>query len=437
MNLFPHPDNLKILGKHFCLEYQALLFSDEQQNPYIALTKKENYAIVQEILKHHFQSIPKLHLITQKTFYRYAKFLNFQEMQQKIQHNIQELFHFILQQAIIFEASDIHLESFMDKGYLRFRIHGDLEIVSYFSNEIFKTLCSKIKLESKLDITNTQQSKDSRYSATFHQITYDFRIAYIPLYQGELLTIRIFYKNKDNLSLQDLHITPKHLNLICHAIKNPYGIFLVTGPTGSGKTTTLYAILEYLKKENKKIITLEDPPEYKMHFASQVKISSENGFDFQDALKAILRHDPDIIMVGEIRDKTTLNLAFRAALTGHLVLATLHSNDCISTLQRIRNMGLDKQEILSSLLLIISQRLYKKPCPYCKNLPQKGCQKCSMQGILGREIATEVLLLDKNVKRAIRNETLEDYLENINFEDLQANLNYKIQQGEIIELDYE
>lgn len=429
MILIPHPNNIKILSKHFCLKYQVLLLSDEKNNLYIASIQNPMESIVQEVINTHFNPAPQyIHIHTQD-FYRYAKFLDFQENLLKLQSHIESLFLLILEQAIFFEASDIHIESFMDGGILRFRIHGDLEIASCFDTAIFKALCSKIKLESKLDISNIQQSQDGRYSTKINNKDYDFRISCVPLYKGESIVIRILYKDKNRLELKDLNITPKHLQTIYQAINKPYGILLVAGPTGSGKTTTLYAILQHLQKENKKIITLEDPPEYQMHFATQVKISSENQFDFKDALKAILRHDPDIIMVGEIRDEATLNLAFRAALTGHLVLATLHSNDCKSSLHRISNMGLEQQDILNSLIAIIAQRLYKKPCPYCSKNIQKGCNQCNMQGILGREIATEVLFLDKATKKAIQQNTLDDFLENSDFETLEKNLHDKIQQG--------
>ncbi|CBG40684.1 GspE/PulE family protein [Helicobacter mustelae] len=432
MRYFSHPQNLKIFGKHFCQKYQALLLLDSDFTPCIASKNPLPIPLLQEICKPYFEEIPKILPLSRAEFFQFSKYFDFQEKQAHIKNNIGGLFSLILQEAVLLETSDIHLESFHIKdlgigGVLRFRVHGDLEIVSYFEEEVFRALCSKIKLDSRLNITDIKQAQDGRYATRIQEREYDCRVSAIPLYNGESLVLRILYKNKNNRSLESLHFTPSHLKILQQTLKIPYGILLVVGATGSGKSTTLYAILQSLQNEHKKIITLEDPPEHQMPFATQVKISSE--FDFQEALRAILRHDPDIIVVGEIRDQITLELAFGAALTGHLVLATLHSNDCQSALQRLQNMGMAKQDILASLLLILAQRLYKSPCQHCQG---GGCEHCNMQGIFGREVVTEILAFDSMVKKAVLQDCLQEYLEQSGFESLEQNLMRKIAEGRIV-----
>ena len=201
--------------------------------------------------------------------------------------------------------------------------------------------------------------------------------------------------------LEDLHLDPKNLDIIKNNIHKTHGIILITGPTGSGKSTTQYAMLESLKNRNLKIITIEDPIEYQMPFATQIQTNEQLGFS--QALRAILRQDPDVIMVGEIRDAQTLELAFSAALTGHLVLATLHANDISSSFERLLNLGLSTHNIFASLLLIISQRLLKPLCPKCKKQQNgswyaEGCEYCNMQGGFGRELVYEICEINQEAR---------------------------------------
>lgn len=439
-NLRVYKDNTKIFGAKICKEFRALLVIDANKKIYLGVVDKGiKVDFLQDILRGYFvEKIPLIEL-SKNFFYYHLKFIDFQEKQKEVQNNIEKLFSFILKEAIRFEASDIHIENFEESGWLRFRIDGELQEVCEIEREVFNSLCLKIKLESKLDITETRQSQDGRYSTTLDSIKYDFRISCVPTYEGESIVLRILHKQKHQVNLEWLKISDNHLNLIRSNLSKKYGIILVTGATGSGKSTTLYAILESFKNSKKKIITIEDPIEYKIPYATQVQVISESDFSFAQALSAILRQDPDIIMVGEIRDFKTLELAFRAALTGHLVFATLHTNDTKSTFDRLMDMGMSKNNILSSLLMIISQQLLKKPCIKCQekinnNYQSKGCDICNYQGILGREIVTEVLVLDKEVKKAIREDRLEEYLDSISFETLYHNAQRKQEEGRVITL---
>ncbi len=333
------------------------------------------------------------------------------------------LLDFILHTCIEQKASDIHFESFehnLKRGArIRIRIDGMLREIFTLESNVLEALSSRLKLECKLDITQTRQSQDGRFSREFDGQIYDFRLSIIPAFSGESLVIRILAKNAQIISLSALGFNATHLDMLNRHIYATHGIVLLTGPTGSGKSTTLYAMLESIKSPNKKIITLEDPIEYHTQLTTQVLINDKYDFGFSKALRALLRHDPDVLMIGEIRDKESLDIALRASLTGHLVLSTLHANDSISVVERLLDMGAKGYLLASSLRLIISQRLIRKLCKYCKtpisadkiygklldcNLTHLyesiqdgeffipcGCGHCNMQGFSGRVLCAEVL----------------------------------------------
>lgn len=278
----------------------------------------------------------------------------------------------------------------------------------------FSLLSSSLKLECSLDIHENRKPQDGRFSRNFDQKIYDFRFSSLPTAKGESLVIRILCKEEQEFSLSALGF-PNNLNF-----DFPYGLVFVTGPTGSGKSTTLYAMLEQIKGIEKKIITLEDPIEYNLELLTQVAICEKYGFGFSEALRSILRQDPDVIMVGKIRDQESLSLAIQASLTGHLVLSTLHTNDALSTLERLLDMRAKPYLIASILHLVIAQRLVRKLCPHCKipstippppTLPSnflnhifyqpKGCSKCHFKGFNGRILLYEILPISKECKALI------------------------------------
>ena len=333
------------------------------------------------------------------------------------------LLDFILLTCIEQKASDVHFESFVENGHskarIRARIDGLLQELFCFESDVLSVLSSRLKLECELDITQTRQSQDGRFGREFNGLIYDFRLSILPSFGGESLVIRILSKNTQTITLQSLGFNEKHLDIISTHISASQGIILLTGPTGSGKTTTLHAMLESIKSPHKKIITLEDPIEYHTQLTTQVMINDKYDFGFSKALRALLRHDPDILMIGEIRDKQSLDIALRASLTGHLVLSTLHANDSLSVIERLLDMGAQSYLLASSMRLVLSQRLVRKLCQHCKvPLPAKvvynklsnanllhlwkhiqegsffessGCGHCNGQGFSGRTLCAEVL----------------------------------------------
>ena len=336
---------------------------------------------------------------------------------------IYQLLIYIIKNAIIKNASDIHIEAEEGGAVVRFRILGKLREFIDFDYEIFNALSSRIKLEAKMDVSEKRKPQDGGFSLKLDNNSFDFRVSTLPTIWGESIVIRILDKRNILKKLDDIGITSKNLTLLRSALSKPNGIFLVTGPTGSGKSTTLYASLNEIAKPDVKVITVEDPVEYKLHGIQQVPVNPRAGVTFASALRAILRQDPDVIMIGEIRDLETLEIAIKAALTGHLVLSTLHTNDAVSAVSRMIDMGAEPFMVAASLVGVEAQRLIRTNCPYClepykpseaylepiRNLitPDtvfyrgKGCEKCDMTGYLGRTLITEIFLNDDKLEGMI------------------------------------
>ncbi len=297
------------------------------------------------------------------------------------------------------EASDIHLEPQETNIRVRFRIDGVLQDITTLSPSVYKQTVSRVKFlaKMKLDVRNVNQ--DGRFSIDLAETTLDVRVATLPSTYGEVINMRLLRAHAQFIKLDELGFAPTTLAMIKEAIALPHGMILVTGPTGSGKTTTLYAILDYVNKPGIKIITLEDPIEYRLQGIDQVQIShEEKGMDFAEALKASLRQDPDILMVGEIRDKDTADVGLQAAMTGHLFLSTLHTNNAPASLARLIDMGVEPYKIAGAINLIIAQRLVRKLCTNCQG---QGCDQCHKTGYKGRMPILEVLKPSKALDDAI------------------------------------
>jgi type IV pilus assembly protein PilB len=279
---------------------------------------------------------------------------------------IKSFVNMILLQAIVVKASDIHFEVFENEFRVRYRIDGVLRekipVPVLFANGII----SRIKVMANMDIAERRLPQDGRLFLTIRGHSVDIRISTLPTNFGESVVLRILDKSSVSLDLARLGMMPDNLKTVKQLMRKPNGIILVTGPTGSGKTTTLYASLNHVNVTGSKIITTEDPVEYDIDGIMQIQVNPEIGVTFSNCLRSILRQDPDIILVGEIRDIETLDIAVQASLTGHLVLSTLHTNDAPSTISRLINMGLKPYLITASLVAVISQRLVKKICPDCK-----------------------------------------------------------------------
>ncbi len=317
-------------------------------------------------------------------------------------------------------ASDIHFEPYENGIRLRYRIDGVLHEEMNLPKKIQGALTVRLKIISGMDITERRVPQDGRFKIKLEGKEIDYRVNSIPVIHGEKIVLRILDKKSISIGLENLGFLPDSLKKIQDAIAKPYGMILVTGPTGSGKSTTLYSILNKLNTPDKNIMTIEDPVEYQVEGITQMAVKPEIGLTFASGLRSLLRQSPDIILVGEIRDFETADIAVKAALTGQLVLSTLHTNDAASAITRLIDMGVEPFLVASSVILISAQRLIRKICPYCKEkveIPQEvlekfkikkdnnifyhgvGCEKCKYTGYFGRIAIAEVLVVDEEIKQ--------------------------------------
>ncbi len=342
----------------------------------------------------------------------------------------------LLKQAVHERASDIHIEPERNKLRVRYRIDGELRVMLYLPIEIHSAIVSRIKIMSDLKIDETRVPQDGRFRTLIEDREIDFRVATFPTSSGEKVAIRILDPATGLKGLEELGFSPYNEKIIREGIEKPFGMILATGPTGSGKTTTLYALLQALNQEDVNIVTLEDPIEYYMPGINQSMVMPEIGYTFASGLRQILRQDPDIIMVGEIRDTETAELAVHAALTGHLVLSTLHTNNAIGVVPRLVDLGVQPFLLPSTLNLMMAQRLVRQLCPDCKkqkiaqgeeeriieeaisSMPEEirskiaykkpyiiyepvGCDTCQKKGTLGRTGVHEILRMTPELEKII------------------------------------
>jgi len=312
-------------------------------------------------------------------------------------------------------GSDIHIEALDKNVIIRFRIDGDLNQIFSFKIELYPIISSIIKYFASLDISQKRLPLDGRFSRVIGDKGYDFRVSTLPTIYGESIVLRILDNQNINKELEDIGFDENELDIIKTVLPLTSGMILVTGPTGSGKTTTLYSMLKRLNKSSKKIITVEDPVEYKLKGIMQVNVNQDMGLDYSTVLKNILRQDPDIIMIGEIRDSQSLQIAIQASLTGHLVIATLHTNSAIETITRLFDMGTKSYLIANTLKLILSQRLLRVLCKNCKG---NKCKECNLTGYHSRVIVSEALKFDEKISKMISNK-----------EDVKDILSYAIDNG--------
>ena len=321
------------------------------------------------------------------------------KIEEYLSQNVTELLDVILYGAIALDTSDIHVEPEQEKSRLRIRLDGILQDVVFFDRNIYRHLISRLKLLSKLKLNITDKPQDGRFTIGVKDLLIEIRTSSLPAEYGESIVMRIL-NPKSLISLEDLGLREDLYKIFQKEIEKPNGMIIVTGPTGSGKTTTLYAFLKKIQNPEIKIITIEDPIEYHLAGVSQTQVAPEKGYDFSDGLKSIVRQDPDVILVGEIRDLETAKIALQASLTGHLVLSTLHTNDAAGTIPRLVDIGTDASSIASGLKMAIAQRLVRKICPKCK-AKKGGCEYCNFTGYKGRMGLYEVLLVDAEMEKFI------------------------------------
>tara|TARA_B100000003_G_scaffold27637_3_gene21886 strand:+ start:2375 stop:3823 length:1449 start_codon:yes stop_codon:yes gene_type:complete len=332
-----------------------------------------------------------------------------------------KLINATITKAIKARASDIHLEPFENKLSIRFRVDGVLREVLQYQKNITQMIISRIKIMSKLDISERRLPQDGRISISIGKKEVDLRVSTLPSSFGERVVLRILEKDKTHINLNDLGFSTDTLESFKKGLSKTEGIILVTGPTGSGKTTSLYAGLKEISDRSQNILTIEDPVEYALDGIGQTQVNNKTGLTFAKGLRAILRQDPDIVMVGEIRDKETAEIAIQASLTGHLVLSTVHTNSAVNAITRLRDMGIEPYLLSSSIVYVLSQRLVRKLCNECKvideesknsNILEKydikdpiykstGCKKCEHTGYKGRLSIGEYILMNEKISELI------------------------------------
>jgi type IV pilus assembly protein PilB len=333
-----------------------------------------------------------------------------------------KIVNLILVQALKEKASDIHIEPFEKQLKLRYRVDGSLIEASSPPKALQMPIASRIKILAGLDIAERRLPQDGRFRIRVSGKEVDLRISILPTVYGEKIVIRLLDKGALSGSIEQLGMDEYTLGTFRKAVDAPHGMILVTGPTGSGKTTTLYSVLSELNSPEYNIVTVEDPIEYQLSGINQVAVKADIGLSFADALRSILRQDPDIVMIGEIRDNETADIAVKAALTGHQVLSTLHTNDAAGAITRLDDMGIEPFLISSSILLTCAQRLIRRVCPNCREdfVPEKelfakleleddgstfyhgaGCDRCKRRGYVGRAAIIEVLPISEAIRRLI------------------------------------
>ena len=310
----------------------------------------------------------------------------------------------LLTQAARDGASDIHIEPYERHSSVRLRIDGSLREIVRPHRALHAALISRLKIMAELDISEKRLPQDGRISLRIGERAMDVRVSTVPSAHGERAVLRLLDKGQDKRTLESVGMPPAMLRQMLQLIDKPHGILLVTGPTGSGKTTTLYAALQHLDAGRSNIMTVEDPIEYELAGVGQTQVNPRIDLTFAKALRAILRQDPDVIMIGEIRDHETAQIAIQASLTGHLVLATLHTNDAASAVTRLTDMGIEPFLLSSGLLGVLAQRLVRKLCTHCGGA---GCEHCEHTGVSGRTGIFELLVVDDAIRALVHEKASE------------------------------
>lgn len=333
-----------------------------------------------------------------------------------------EFINSLIQEADSIRSSDIHFEPYEKECRIRMRIDGKLMERYIIQHTEYPALVNKIKIQSKLDITEKRLPQDGRMLFEHDNQKFDVRVSILPTIYGSKIVFRLLTREQNLLDIRNLGFSEKQYNDYIRSVQSPHGLVLISGPTGSGKSTTLYATLRYLNREDNNIVTIEDPVEYTLPGVNQVQLKEEIGLTFASALRTFLRQDPDIIMLGEIRDQDTAEMAIRSSLTGHMLLSTIHTNSAWGSITRLIDMGVQPYLISDTLVACVAQRLIRILCPHCKqphvldnaiykslNLdPQSifykpvGCDKCYYKGYKGRKAIYEVIKIDAELAEAIR-----------------------------------
>ncbi len=442
----PSDDAVQLIPKQFAQQYHVIPISFNDAQLSVAMTDIYNLKVIdriRSIVGNKIEILPKLAgeseiLDTFDRFYGYDLSINgilkeietgetnsqtIESVSEKYSHPVVRLVDVILGDAIKRGASDIHFEPEARFLRLRYRVDGVLKQIRSLHIDYWSVILVRIKVIAGMNIAETRMPQDGRISREIHGHTIDFRVSAQPITHGENLVLRILDRNKGIIPIDDLGIQEESLMLMKLMMSRPEGIILVTGPTGSGKTTTLYSMLNHIKSEKINIMTLEDPVEYPMDLIRQTSLNEVSRMDFASGIRSLMRQDPDVILVGEIRDEDTAEMAFRAAMTGHQVYSTLHTNSALGSIPRLLDIGVIPDILSGNIIGIIGQRLIRKLCEYCKQPrtvtelesilldvePERiiyesvGCSRCDNSGFKGRVGVMEVLKIDDDLDEMIAN----------------------------------
>ncbi len=452
-NVYPYREDGKYLyvltNDPLKVEVFSLLENYTGKQVKVSLTKEEN-------LKQLAVMLNLDEIETEK------EFLDIDEEVEKLKELASEapvikLVNSLLTKAVEQNATDIHFEALKNIMKVRFRIDGILHTVDTIPQDLKLAVITRLKLISGMNIAENRLPQDGRISVRIAGKEIDIRASSVPTQFGESFVLRLLGKEEIDYSLESLGFYPDHIELIRSITRKPNGIFLTTGPTGSGKTTTLYSILSELNSDSVKIVTVEDPVEYEFKGINQINVKPEIGYTFAKALRSILRQDPDIIMVGEIRDLETAEIAIQASLTGHLVLSTLHTNSALSSISRLLDMGVEFFLLKASIIGLMAQRLVRKLCPYCsysaeltdefrkaygidellekhpfvKVSPKKskGCEHCNYTGYRGRTVIAEIVPFDIEVQNRFEKEKNFDRINELGYRSMFQDGILKVVEG--------
>jgi len=432
-------DALKLIPKAVAERLQFLPLGFEDGKLAIGVTKAGNIQAV-DMVSRITKRQPKLYLVDPEIFsdtLERSYFLVENPINSRIEKIVKDvqtagnpqgddivsLVELLILDAIRKKATDIHVTPHQYAINVFYRIDGVLQHQYCLPRATYSGIVSRIKILSQLDIAETRLPQDGSFTFVFSNKEHDIRVSFVPTIHGQNLVLRILAGNISLLRLESLGFSQYVIKILKELFQKPNGILLITGPTGSGKTTTLYAGLRLINILERNVITVEDPVEYKLNFIRQSQVQERIGYDFSSAAKQFLRQDPDVVLLGEIRDIDSANIAIRASITGHLVLSTLHTNDAVTAIPRLVDLGADRFLISSSLLAVIAQRLVRTICPFCKEsykpteeerqyLNQygfesselwrgKGCPRCNNMGFIGRTAVAEVMVVNEEIKELI------------------------------------
>ncbi|WP_302328580.1 GspE/PulE family protein [Salirhabdus salicampi] len=432
----------KLITKEFAKRNLVIPLKKEVDKLYVAMADPMDYFVINDLRLSTGFNIEPLIATKDDIIRCVAKYYEVDDFQTELGDDVEEeedvqslvddedspvvkLVNQLIQQAVIQNASDIHIDCHETKVLVRYRVDGSLRTERSLPKHVQGALITRIKIMANLDITEHRVPQDGRIKINVDYRQIDLRISTLPTVFGEKVVIRILDLTMAKSDIDQIGFEKDNLNKFLKLIKKPHGIVLLTGPTGSGKSSTMYSALSYLNKDDTNIITVEDPVEYQVEGINQIQVNTNVGLTFAKGLRAILRQDPNIIMVGEIRDRETADMAVRASITGHLVFSTLHTNDSIGTINRLKDMGVELFLIASSINGVVSQRLVRRLCRDCRkpspvSVSEKeifdrygvevdqiyrgeGCPTCNMTGYKGRTAIHEVLVIDDEIKEALLN----------------------------------